>query len=220
VAGTDPRDARHLYETNVVPNILGLRGRSVFHASCVRVGRNGVALLGESGRGKSTLAASFAACGAPFLADDLLLVDPVTPPIAQPSTNTIRLWSASVEALFPKGRGTENYASYSKKLRISSDKTLAYVAKESPLKAAFVIAEPSGSEIKVRLIEGSSSHRVWLENMFILDPQRKDVMAVLFSAAANVASEVATYLISYPRDFRRLPDVRKRILETLEDVTP
>jgi hypothetical protein len=59
-----------------------------------------VAFLGESGRGKSTLAASFATEGTRFLTDDGLLLEWVGGHcMIVPSHPSIRLWEDSQEAL-------------------------------------------------------------------------------------------------------------------------
>jgi hypothetical protein len=68
--------ARHLYLNQVLPLVLSKLGKLVFHASAVEIGSHAVAFVGESGRGKSTLAASFAVSGCRFLTDDGLVVEP------------------------------------------------------------------------------------------------------------------------------------------------
>ena len=65
----------HLYLSQVRPLVLSKRGKLVFHASCVEVAEGAIAFVAESGRGKSTLAASFARCGFRLLTDDGLLVE-------------------------------------------------------------------------------------------------------------------------------------------------
>lgn len=55
---------------------LHLRGRFALHASAIRVGGAAVALMGDKGAGKSTLACAFLSPGRALLADDLVVVDP------------------------------------------------------------------------------------------------------------------------------------------------
>jgi hypothetical protein len=66
----------HLYLNQVLPLALSLQGKRVFHASAVEALTGALVFLGESGRGKSTLAASFALAGHRFLTDDALLLEP------------------------------------------------------------------------------------------------------------------------------------------------
>ncbi len=59
--------------------LLVQRGYFVLHASAVQVDGATVAIAADSGVGKSTLAVLLAACGMPYLADDLLVIDMTTP---------------------------------------------------------------------------------------------------------------------------------------------
>ena len=55
--------------------LLGLRGEFVLHASAVEFDGVAIAIAGDSGRGKSTLAALLCAAGARLVADDVLRFD-------------------------------------------------------------------------------------------------------------------------------------------------
>lgn len=55
---------------------LHLRGRYLLHASAIRVGGAAIAMMGDKGAGKSTLASALLSAGHPLLADDLVAVDP------------------------------------------------------------------------------------------------------------------------------------------------
>ena len=58
--GVAPATVHHLFTNQVQPLALSRQGKLVLHASAVAVGDIALAFAGESGRGKSTLAASFA----------------------------------------------------------------------------------------------------------------------------------------------------------------
>lgn len=59
----------------VLALLLVLRGSLVLHASAVAVAGGALAFTGQSGRGKSTVAALCAAAGAAVVSDDVLLVE-------------------------------------------------------------------------------------------------------------------------------------------------
>lgn len=206
-------DVMHLFETHVSPMVMGLTGRAAFHGSCVAVEGSGVVFMGETGRGKSTLAASFASNGQPFLTDDLLLIDQGIPPIVRPHHNNVRLWNESVRGLFPPDQTTELYSTYTSKQRLNADGVLQYHDKPLPVAAAFVL-EKAEREVSVRRLEGHAAHRAWMKNMFVLDPDRTEAFGALFAWSAHIAGHVPTYQLSYPRDFDLLPNVRRTIIET------
>ena len=80
--------------------MLGKQGKLVFHASAIETGSGALVFMGISGRGKSTLAASFATNGFRFLTDDGLTVEEGNSRYqVQPSHPSIRLWQDSQEAL-------------------------------------------------------------------------------------------------------------------------
>lgn len=81
--------------------VLRLRGTVCLHASAVVVDGCAVALVGDSGAGKSTTAAAFAQRGYPVLTDDVLALAWRDGRVwVQPAYPRIRLWPRSAEGLF------------------------------------------------------------------------------------------------------------------------
>ena len=68
--GVTTGTVEHLHLNQVLPLALSRQGKLMLHGSAVDVDGQGVAFVGVSGRGKSTLAASFATAGRRFLSDD------------------------------------------------------------------------------------------------------------------------------------------------------
>lgn len=80
---------------------LRLRGVTCLHASAVRIGEKCLVILGPPGAGKSTTAAAFAKAGFPVLCDDVVaLLEQDGKFLVQPAYPRLRLWPASVEALY------------------------------------------------------------------------------------------------------------------------
>ena len=81
--------------------VLLLRGFISLHACAVVVNDRAVAIVGPAGSGKSTTAAAFAEAGYRVLAEDVVtLRDHDDTFLVQPAYPSIRLWPASVEALY------------------------------------------------------------------------------------------------------------------------
>lgn len=77
------------------------RGLLPVHACCLRVGDKAVAFAGDSGVGKSTLAATLWQRGYPLLADDVTVLDMAAPdgPLVLPTFPRIKLWRDSLNRL-------------------------------------------------------------------------------------------------------------------------
>lgn len=60
----------------VMAVLLALSGRTVLHGAALAVNDRAIVLLGDSGQGKSTLAAALVACGGALLTDDVVRLVP------------------------------------------------------------------------------------------------------------------------------------------------
>jgi len=73
--GVDERLVQLFTVGTVLPIALRQRGRHVLHGSCVEINGNAVAFLGQSGAGKSSIAAALHARGHPLIADDVTAIE-------------------------------------------------------------------------------------------------------------------------------------------------
>lgn len=81
--------------------VLLLRGGVSLHASAIAIDDQAIALVGPAGAGKSTTAAAFADLGYSILAEDVVTLDDRGDSfVVQPAYPCIRLWPASVKALY------------------------------------------------------------------------------------------------------------------------
>ncbi|MCA9314678.1 MAG: hypothetical protein KDB73_04235 [Planctomycetes bacterium] len=71
--------------------LLALRGSTVLHASAVLIGERVLAFVGDSGQGKTTLAAVMCSAGATLVADDVLVVDAGPPAMCLGGASELRL---------------------------------------------------------------------------------------------------------------------------------
>jgi hypothetical protein len=96
-----PEDTATYLLGPVMGFVLLLRGCISLHASAVVMDQLAVALVGPAGSGKSTTAAALANLGYGILAEDVVtLGDFGTEFLVQPAYPCIRLWPASVKALY------------------------------------------------------------------------------------------------------------------------
>jgi hypothetical protein len=101
------------------------RGLLPLHASAVAGPEGAVAFLGNSGQGKSSLAASLAQRGFRVVADDVCLVDtaPDRAVTVIPSAPWLKLWRPSLEHLGCKVEGLEQVFTEDDKYRLPLEET-------------------------------------------------------------------------------------------------
>ncbi len=211
VAGADEATVDHLYINQLVPLALSRQGRPAFHASVVTVPGGAVAFLGNSGMGKSTLAASFALEGAAFLTDDALLIDECAGIRAMPSHASLRLWKDSIDALIPEGAPEAQAISYSSKSRLLAGNALCYRNEPVALLAAFELQWQELDDISIQPLEGAERTMAWIENSFLLDIEDQDLLARHFDWTYRIADRVPTFRLDYPRDYGMLARVRDAV---------
>ena len=100
-AGALPLDVRAYLLGTIFVVLCQQRGLLPLHASAVSSAQGVVAFLGQSGQGKSSLAAHLAARGFPVIADDICLIDPSLPgaTMVAPTAPWLKLWRRSLEHL-------------------------------------------------------------------------------------------------------------------------
>lgn len=201
---------QHLLLDQVLPYVLALRGEVVLHASGSVIDGTGVAFLGPSGMGKSTLATALGQRGHPVLTDDCAVVhwegDQV---LIEPSYPGLRLWPASVENLLADD-DTEltPMAHYSTKVRAVPE-SVTFAEDAVPFAGALVITnspdDDPGLVAITPLSPGAAAFEV-VESAFVLAEGPED-KAAIFDRYTALAGAVPVARITVPNDFSRLPAV-------------
>lgn len=208
----------HLYQNQVLPLVLSKQGKLVFHASAVEVAGVAAAFLAESGRGKSTLAASFATGGYRFLTDDGLVVEPGGNGFsALPSHPSLRLWEDSQHALVAATAATAPPVQYTDKARFLAGKGIAFCPQPRPLKRAYFLGDGQARAITFEKMSAPEAMMEWVKNSFLLDPKEASLLASHFGKVAELANQVRCYRLDYPRRYEELPRVRQAIVEHLQE---
>jgi hypothetical protein len=205
---------QHLYLNQVLPLALSKQGKIVFHASAVDTGNGAIAFLGESGRGKSTLAASFASGGQRFLTDDALLLDPAEGGyLVQPSHPSIRLWDDSQEALLAADAELAPPVQYTPKARILSGDGLPFCNAARQLRRVYFLGDGSAEELTIQRMRPSEAMIGLVRNSFLLDIEAHEMLSSHFDLLAKMVALPIYYHLDYPRAFAALPSIRQGILE-------
>jgi len=212
--GVTEETARHLYLNQVLPLALAKQGVLVFHASAVEIDDSAVAFMAESGRGKSTLAASFASSGFPFLTDDsLLLEEGESSYIVQPSHPSIRLWDDSKHALINDDAQQAPAVQYTPKARILFGDTMAFCPVVQPLRRVYFLGDGSATNVVFRRMQPSEALIGLVRNTFLLDIDASEALATHFDQLTKMVAKPIFYELDYPRRFEELALVRQAVVE-------
>lgn len=203
----------HLFHNNVVPMLMADGGALILHGAAVDIGGLAVIFMGTTGRGKSTLAASFASTGFPFLSDDSVRLDSTdTGYLAQPSYPSIRLWRDSDDAVL-SGRVREvSGVKFSGKARYAAGGEIPHSACPLPLSAIYVLASEAPATTVIQPLGANEAMMEFVQHSFILDLQSETTVGGHFERMAALANKVSVFSLNYPRDYALLPDVRSAII--------
>ncbi len=205
---------QHLYLNQVLPLVLSKQGKLIFHASAVEVAGGAVAFAAESGRGKSTLAASFAVSGFRFLTDDGLVVEPTADGHRiLPSHPSIRLWEDSEAALIAPGVRTAPALPFTPKSRFLAGDEICFCDQPRPLRRVYFLGNDKVATPEFQRLSAAEALVEWVKHSFLLDVEEKPRLASHFDQVAKLANQPIHYRLDYPRRFEDLVWVRAAIVE-------
>ena len=210
--GIPEESVRHLLLDQVLPYLASSWGGQVFHASAVELGESAVGFLGETGRGKSTLAAAFARRGFRVLTDDSLHVAPgSTGYRVRPWSSGIRLWQDSIQAVWGAEVRSTAVAHYTRKQRVAASAPAP--GKEFPLGGIYLLQPPRGeTTIRIVALPPREACLELTRHAFLLDPSDANRVRELFEGVGEMAESCSFHGLSYPRRADALPAVVEAVL--------
>jgi hypothetical protein len=150
-AAAPPLDVRGYLLGSIFVVLCQQRGLLPLHASAI-AGKSGVvAFLGNSGHGKSTLAAHLAQRGFRVLADDVCLIDATEPNAAMviPTAPWLKLWRNSLESLGREVEGLDRVFTEDDKYRMP----LAPILTPEPISRLVFLEANDISSLTIRIEE-------------------------------------------------------------------
>lgn len=220
-----PEDTiQHLLLDQVIPLVINLRGGEALHASAILTPHGVVAFAGPAGSGKSTITGSLMKMRYPFVSDDCLTLQEKGQDIyAIPAYPGLRLWDDAQEHLFGENGNKKSVAHYTSKLRVDiEEKPENYATEPKPFTRLYdIINSPETDETSDTMIEKLSprdSFMALVRCAFRLDITDQQMLARQFQFLKRVTSTISVRRLSFPRNFRFLPEVQKAILNDLKDL--
>lgn len=213
-ADTSGNTVEHLYLNQVLPLALSRQGQLVLHASAVELGGNGVAFMGESGRGKSTLATSFATNGFRLLTDDgLQLHWSEERCLVTPSHPSVRLWEDSEDALIHNSVTKAPAVDYTSKVRLLAGDRIAFCAETRELRRVYFLGDGSAPTLAIEAMSSAEALIALVKNSFLLDIEERRLLAWHFEEMARLAALPVYFHLDYPRRYADLTTVRDAIIK-------
>lgn len=205
--GADPSAVR-LY---TVGSALGLalhqRGQFTLHASAVSCGEGSVAFAGESGEGKSTMAAAMHARGHLVMSDDIVAVDSSgEAPLVHPAFPRLKLSPPSAVAL---GYDPSRLAIFHPDdERRHYGVGVGFAPAPLPLRAVYILT--GGATIAAERLSGHDAFLALLQNAYaLLYLGSVGASARHFQQCAALARTVPVYTLSRPYAVAALPAVAR-----------
>lgn len=208
-------------QTNVFSFSLLKLGVEAFHASSVALGDKAVAFLGESGYGKSTLAASFLRKGFPLLTDDVLAIREKDGRFfTSPGAAQIKLWPQTAKKILGRSPAGGTMSPVAKKIILPLQrKTMGGSACE--VKLLYVLwprFEKGSPAIRIRKLKPQDGVMALIKSShnLVLQDSRRLSNQVIF--ASKLAKNVPIRALSFPMDLKKIPAVRDLVLRDISRI--
>ncbi|HEX6717646.1 MAG TPA: hypothetical protein VF088_11060 [Pyrinomonadaceae bacterium] len=197
--------------------VMLLRGVVCLHASAIAIGDEAIALVGPAGSGKSTTAAAFSDSGYSILAEDVVTLDDRGDHfLVRPGYPCIRLWPASVQALY----GSETHLP---RLTPNWDKcyldlTERFHAEPLRLAAIYQLGERQDDPAApfIEALDPSEGLMSLVANTYATKLMDKQMRAREFEVLSRVLKNVRLRRVTPHSDPARIPELCTRILTDFE----
>src|SRR5262245_61704964 len=213
--GSATRESIHVYLLGQVLSFsLVARQIDPLHGTVVKIGQGAVALIGDCGAGKSTLAAALLSRGCSIVTDDLVAL------AASGRTWRVHPGPARLK-LFPPVARRFGFAPGTPMNGATPKQVVALLPTQSvreavPLKAIYVLGESARRSIASASIEplrGSEAFLEIIRGAFNLLVDGRQRLVNQFALATRLVETVPILRITYPRRFAALPAVCDAILD-------
>lgn len=208
----------HLLYDQVLPRIIAHNGSLVLHGSGVETDRGAIVFLGETGRGKSTLAATFLAKGYRVLGDDAMITSQTENQVLCQSTYpSLRLRSDSFSTILGGNQTKQAMPQGYQKRGVELPPPKETDRAAAPVCAVVFLGLPVDQEAMELLpLSPSQVCMGLIEHSFWLVPNDKCQAKTKLEKAARIAATVPGFQLEYERDFGRVGELADVILDKLQ----
>ncbi len=207
--GADQSIAENLFANAIKPMLANYNGGLNLHGSAVADAQGGLAFLGQSRSGKTTLAGACGGAGMAFVTEDVTELKQDSGQSQrrywlQPKAPELRLFADSAQHLL--GAAADDWDEGAKH-SASLNPDMAVQNTPVPLRAIFLLGDGSAQAVQITLLTSQNALSQMLQHSFVLDVEDKARLKAHFARLADLAMDVPCFALDYPRDYSALPQV-------------
>ena len=221
--GAQMKTVRHLLLDQVLPVLASNGPANGLHASAVLIEGGAVAFVGETGCGKSTLAAFFAAAGHSVITDDCLMLEQGPNGLrAVPTYPSLRLWEDAADTLGHRLGRRQRVAEYSRKIRISarSSAAIPFCVDPVPLRRVYILGKLAARRpVEIECLSQRDAFIQLIRFGFRVDPYHPANLAREMDRVADLARLVPVRRLRIPWQLDALPSIRHAVLNDVRKPT-
>ena len=214
VLGMEHAMLERLFDNAIIPLLTNHAGGLCLHGSAVVIHGEAVAFVGETRRGKTTLAAAIAHAGHAFLTEDMVEVSQDESGIyLKPQAPKLRLFADSARHV---GGHVPDGTADDAKVAISASETLPFAREQARLRSIYVLGPGKADTPTITAMDASKALVTLLPNAFVLDIEDKPRLRGHFHRLAQLTETIPSFAFDYRREYSNLPLVIRTIEEHLE----
>lgn len=207
---------QHLLFDQIWPRIISQRGSLVLHAAGVSSPDGAIIFVGQSGRGKSTLAASLHQRGFTLLGDDAMVMSAVDGEVQCNAVyRSLRLFPDSIATLLEQPTSLSAVADYTRKRHVHLPVSENGNDDHRVQAIFFLNPDEDHASASVRAVLPGDACMRLVENSFWLDPTDIALSARKLKLASVLVNCVPTYQLAYPRDYSKLAELHATVVSVL-----
>ena len=205
----------------VISVALVRQGIEPLHSTVVVVDGEAVAFLGNSGFGKSTLAAAFIHSGYRVLTDDLLVIKKRNHEfLAQPGPARLKLFPEAAQALLASRACVFAMNPYTQKLVFCLVPDLV-VSTPTPVNSCYILEAPGtvaqGEGVVVRKLSFGEACMGLVRNSYNTIISEPDRHTRQFKFVAELAANLSLMSLTYPRELSKISDVVDAVVRDVRE---
>ncbi len=203
-----------------IPQIMALRNDVVLHTTSVVIDGQCYLFAGDSGMGKSTLAAGFANQGHTIYSEDIAKIefDSAGRPCAYPSYPGVRLRGNSF--LLPDDRRTNAQGRFGlPKFRVNVATSIA-AEPARPVRAIFFLRRGTTVGPRISRLSPMQAIKPYLKASFLLAFPKSTRGRVAFAQAVKLASAIPAFELRYARSAKHFPNLLAELNDYVRGLHP